>query len=223
MAASVGGMIPLHVQALMRREVEWDRPVALDALLAASVARRLDMPRPSRLSDVVDIPIPIAREPGGRFHLASQAHVELPVLFSREQYVHKRAPWEHYATLCDDKVKRVMLDKEPDKSWRVPKIGARYASVHWWCVGEPEGVRELLLGVTRIGARRRHGCGDVREWIVEECEPWEGFPVLRDGQPLRNLPLDHPGLTPGAPMRMGRLTMPYFLREGEEMLACPGQ
>lgn len=222
MAERGSGVKPLVVTATMRRELEWERPVALDGLLAGVVARNQGMQPPRVLSEVVDIEIPIKRAPCGRFHLASNACAQ-GLLFSREQYVHKRAPHEWYAVLCGDKVKRVDISKEPDKSWRVCKVGYRYQRVQWWCLGEADAIKHLLLGVTRLGARRRHGCGEIEQWTVELSSTWEGFPVLRDGAPLRNLPLDYPGLSAGFQQRVSRLTFPYFLKEGTEMLSCPSQ
>lgn len=213
-------MKPLQVTAIMRRELEWERPVALDGLLARVEADRRGLHRPRTLDEVVPIDIPVQRSPCGRFHLASMAHAE-GLLYTREQYIHKRAPHEWYAFLCGDKVKRVNIAQEPDKSWRICKAGYRYDRVSWWCVGDADAIREMLRRVTRIGARRRHGIGLVREWHVARCSTWEGFPILRDGLPLRNLPTDYPGLAPGHAVRRGRLTFPYHLSEGVELLACP--
>lgn len=214
-------MKPIQVTAIMRRELEWERPVALDGLLAGRVALLRGMHPPRTLAEVEPIEIPIQLEPGGRFHLASAACAG-ELLYTREQYIHKRAPHEWYAWLCGPKVKRCNVAQEPDKSWRICKVGYRYDRVTWWAIGDALAVKELLLGITRLGARRRHGCGEVKGWDVAECTTWPGFPVLDiDGSPLRNLPLDYPGLSAGFAQRVSRLTYPYHLREGTEVLACP--
>lgn len=210
----------LEITATMRAPVEWGAPVALDSLLAAVVARQFNAPPPRSWDDVSQIEIPITREPGGRFHLASVAHVG-EKLFSRLEYVHKRAPITEYAVLCTDAVKRVDLSAGVDKGCRIPRTGERYDVLRWWCDGDTDKIRDLLLAVTAVGARRRHGVGRVLRWDVSECEPWPGFPVVRDGQPLRPLPLDWPGLSPSAPQQFCNITYPYFLRGREEMLACP--
>src|SRR5690606_34740444 len=97
-AAERPGMKPLQVTAIMRRELEWERPVALDGLLARVEADRRGLHRPRTLDEVVPIDIPVQRSPCGRFHLASMAHAE-GLLYTREQYIHKRAPHEWYAFL----------------------------------------------------------------------------------------------------------------------------
>jgi len=216
-----GVMEPLQVTAHMRGFVESSHPIHLDSLLAASVARRRGMPeRIATAGDIETIEIPLQLEPGGRFHMASAAHAGR-VLASRLEHIHKRAPHEWYTVLCGDGVKRVNMGEEPDKSWRVPRHGYLYDRLTWWCAGDADAIRDLLRGVIHVGARRRHGIGRVARLEVEPCESWDGFPVVRDGKPLRNLPLDYPGLGERVPQRVLRLTFPYYLGDGKEMLACP--
>jgi CRISPR type IV-associated protein Csf3 len=82
-------------------------------------------------------------------------------------------------------------------------------------------LRELLSMCSHIGRRRAVGLGRVESWQVEECERWPGFPVLWEGAPLRPLPVDWPGLEPGAGWVLRRrLTYPYWCGPKEEV-ACP--
>jgi hypothetical protein len=217
----VGGQVtPLIVTATMLDPVEFTFPIMLDGLLARVVADRLRSPRPTSTEECRRFDIPIELEPGGRFHLASEAHHD-PAVFSRIEHIHKRAPVHELMVLGGEKIRRVDIKSGPDKGWRVPRSGEMFREIYWWCVGDALLIEDLLLGVTRIGARRRHGCGTVREWNVSPCEPWEGFPVLRDGRPLRPLPLDYPETSPSCRRAFRNLTYPYFMKERAELLLCP--
>ena len=55
---------------------------------------------------------------------------------------------------------------------------------------------------------------------MKECEPWDGFPVMRDGKPLRPLPPDWPGLV-DPEMGYSCVTYPYWLAEAEDVCAVP--
>jgi hypothetical protein len=215
-----GQVTPLVVTATMRDPVEFTFPIMLDGLLVRVVADRLRSPRPTCSDECRRFDTPIALEPGGRFHLASEAH-HGAALFSRVEHIHKRAPVHELMAFGVDKLRRVDIKSGPDKGWRVPRSGEMFSDLHWWCVGDAESIRELLLGVTRLGARRRHGCGAVRSWIVDPCEPWDGFPVLREGMPLRPLPLDFPGASTESRKSFRNLTYPYFMKERAELLLCP--
>ncbi len=70
------------------------------------------------------------------------------------------------------------------------------------------------------------GCGRVIAWAVREMrddELWPGFPVLRDGMPMRNLPADYPGLSDQAQLSQGTLTYPYWTRWLEVPIAVPAE
>jgi hypothetical protein len=177
---------------------------------------------PISAADVLPIEIPVDREPGGRFHLAT---VGVPDGHLRDTltHMHRTPPVRQFTALLDPaaKFRRVDITAEPDKQLRIPRAATMVERVRWWCVGDAEPIRELLCGVTRIGARRRHGRGTVTRWDVSPAEPWEGFPVVRDGRALRNLPLDWPGLV--EPVEgFANLTFPFWMREREESLAVPG-
>ena len=90
----------------------------------------------------------------------------------------------------------------------------------WFALGDRNGVEALLTWVHYLGKKRSVGLGKVLAWHVVDVEPWPGFPVLRDGAPLRALPLDWPGL--GEHRRDFRvLAPPYWERWREEECAVP--
>lgn len=192
------------------------RPIALDALLAAAVVVRDQVPPAMHAGEVVPIEVPLARDPRGRFHLASVASYEAEVREAR--HVTRRPVVEEAQAMGDPKRKRMQISAGPDKAYRFPLETAHLVDdrLDWWCVGDAREIEELLGLVGHLGKKRSVGLGRVREWRVTECEPWgDGFPVVMDERPLRPLPLDWPGVHPGSARAFACLTYPYWLRERE--------
>lgn len=217
-------MIPIRIIAdMMSRTVVSDDGLHLDSLLMAAVAKRDGLPPLLSQRQAIDaepLQIPIALSPCGRYYLATSAlgHVE-----AREnRYVNRRFPLHESIALGDESFKRVMLSSGACKGFRVPVESSHVDRWTWYAVGDLEAVRGLVPLVTRLGKRRSVGEGLVRAWTVKECEPWAGaFPVLDvDGMPLRNVPLDTPGLSDRYVARIGRLRPPYWLRHEEHEVAC---
>lgn len=214
-------MTPLRVTARLGGRFATSRGgIALDALLASQVALREQLPPPRSLSDCQPIEIPIEREPGGRFHLCSFSVAEFD---ARElKYLHRRAPVAEYQTIGSPKIRRALISAGVNKSYRIP-IETRHAAddtLTWWCLGEAGAIIELLTTVFYLGRRRAVGLGKVLQWQVEPCEIWDGFPVVRDGKPLRALPPDWPGLDEPRLQRR-TISYPYWAHELEEVCACP--
>ncbi len=217
-------MKPLRVEATLRGGIALPRgPMALDSLLAYRVALERGLAPPRHAGECERIEIPIAREPGDRFCLASfsVADVEAHEL----RWVNRRAPVPEYQALGGTKVRRVQIKSGPDKSYRVPLEVSHVArdTLTWWCLGDANEIRRLLTGVGYLGKKRGVGLGRVVRWTVAECAPWgDGFPVVgADGLPLRPLPLDWPGLAEGAPRSYHTLDFPYWDHTREELCACP--
>lgn len=212
-------MSPLRVTALVPGQIALPNgPLALDSLLACQVALRDGLPPPSSAADCVPIQIPVQLEPGGRFHLCSFSEGGLTEFDIR--YVNRRAPTEAYVEFGVPG--RVQINGGPDKSYRIPLEVGHVAGgeLVWWCVGDAEQIRQLLATVGYLGKKRNVGLGRVAGWTVEPCETWPGFPVVRDGRPLRPLPQDWPGLE-DPPLAYRVLSYPYFDHTREELLACP--
>jgi hypothetical protein len=193
----------------------------LDALLAAMVCNRLGLLAPANPMHAERVAIPIALEPDGRFHLCSEAQFREDEHELR--YKQRRAPVMQYARLGANKIKRVDIAAGPNKGHRVPYV-VRHVdrdTLRWWCIGEADAIADLLADVRYIGRFRGSGKGKLAApWVVDRCEGWPGFPVLRDGKPLRPLPLDYPGLVqPRQGFRC--LTMPYWNHSNENLCAIP--
>ena len=215
-------MTPLCVTATIAGQLCMpERPIALDALLAAAVAMRDNIPPPLTRDDVQEIDIPVQRSDCGRYWLVSQAVCDVEVYALR--YLNKRAPVEQYQTIGSLKITRVDIGAGVNKSYRIP-METMYPSdglLTWWCLGDADAVRELLALIHHLGKKRSVGMGIVQRWTVEPCETWPGFPVMRDGFPLRSLPIDTRGLSPNAEQGYAVLSPPYWRHEKEELCALP--
>ncbi len=217
--------VPLRVVAHLTEGIVLRHPLMLDALLAWAEANQEQSlaPLPGERHRTVEIPI--LREPDGRFHLCSQGFAVAESFELR--YKNRRAPWHEMARLGTSKITRVHLAAGANKSYRVPYELQLLAGnrIEWWCLGDAGRIGPLLSLVHYLGKHRGSGKGrlDIHEqpWTVEDCEAWPGFPVLRDAQPLRPLPLDFSGLSDDAPRAYRTLSYPYFDHTAEEELACP--
>ena len=80
-------------------------------------------------------------------------------------------------------VSRVQESTGPSKGFRIPREHLHIDKLEWYCIGHREHISDLLCNVTALGKKRGVGMGEVvvGSWRVEPIEPWDGFPVLRDG------------------------------------------
>jgi CRISPR type IV-associated protein Csf3 len=217
-------MEPLRVTARVQRELVIPRyGLALDSLLAAAVALREQLPPAREIEEVIPIEIPIELEPERRFHLASNSVCR--VAGRSKRHTNKR-PVIAEAQQMGGKIKRMQINAGPSKGYRIPyeTVWPEDGTLTWWAVGDPAEVEGLLGLIGYLGKRRGVGLGRVLEWEVEPCEPWgDGFPVVLDGQPLRALPPDWPGLEDPAIIeaRLSYMGGPYWMTELREPCAVP--
>ena len=218
---------PLRVTARLAEGIVLRAPLMLDGLLAWAVSAEHRLLPPVSGQRGPTIEIPIEREPGGRFHLCSQGLHEVEA--SELRHKNRRAPVMEMARLGSSKISRVQISVGANKSYRVPYAleHLRDNEITWYCIGDPERIMSLLRHVHYLGRHRGAGKGRLdlhgEPWRVEECEPWgDGFPVVDvEGQPMRRLPPEHPGLAPGCRLTFGTLTYPYYDYTRQEMVACP--
>lgn len=205
-------MIPLRVTAHVSQAISLRQDVALDALLMAMVARRDGLP-PAEIARLDDgslpvLPIPLALSPCGRLYLCSHAR---PEWAEKELRYKNRRPvvWElaHHSEARGS----VSIATGPNKAYRVPyETGfLRDGRLVWWCIGDRDELVSLLSLCTALGRQRGVGLGRVDRWDVEPCEAWPGFPVVRDGVPLRTVPHDWPGADESVLVE-GVLMPPYY-------------
>jgi len=215
---------PLRVTATIAGGISLpDGQLALDSLLAAAVAlsEGLDPPAHTESPEFVEIEIPVQREPGGKFHLASFS-ISTPDAFETD-WLNRRFPIEEGQALGGPKLRRVSLGTGPGKSYRIPRDRRHleHDRLTWFCVGDAERIRHLLEWCPYIGKKRSVGLGRVREWRVETVESWgDGFPIVLDGRPLRTLPAEWPGLQdPVIGYRV--LSFPYWAHTRAQLCAVP--
>ncbi|MEN6535531.1 MAG: hypothetical protein ABFD89_17840 [Bryobacteraceae bacterium] len=218
----------LHVTALLFEGIvggqSGDFTPMLDGILAAVYARRERLLPPSDPSECAAIDIPIQKSACGRVYLCSSGVCHALERQNPPPHKHRRAPCVEYARLGSSKITSVLQTGGADKSYRVPYEYTLLQDncVEWWCLGDQAMIESLLREVSSLGKFRGAGKGRVREWVVEQCEPWgDGFPVLRDGQAMRPLPLDYPGLAPKQSVAYRTLCPPYHLRMLEEPCVVP--
>lgn len=215
-------MKPIRVVARLSSPIVAGDALHLDALLQAAVARRdglLPLTSQAAALNAPDLEIPIERSSCGRYYLCTTM---LGNVVAREKsFIIRRFPVAQAVAFAEPKLRRINLSTGPTKNIRIPIELCHVDTPTWYAIGDPERVRELLTWITGLGRRRAVGHGAVISWTVEpHDDPWPGFPVLGpDGEALRNLPLDTPGLGLHVP-RFGNLRPPYWLRATEEPIAA---
>jgi hypothetical protein len=198
-------------------------PLAIDGLLAYWVAVRDRLLPATSAAEAVDIEIPVAREPGGRFHLASFSIGQVEAV--EGDHLNKRFPVDRWQSLGQPGMRALRLSAGPAKSYRIPAelYHLRNDELRWFVVGNQQEIRDLLGMCGHLGKKRSTGNGRVREWVVAPCDPWgPDFPVALGGQPLRPLPLDWPGVSPDANVAHRTLTYPYWANERRQLCYVPG-
>lgn len=204
--------VSCHLWGLMRARFGY---VHLDALLAAAEAKRSGLPPAYKADELVAIEIPVERS-GSGYHLATAAVID----YAHVELCHKqrRFPVEAAMMHGDERVSRskINLAAGKQKHHRIPYEAGipRDGIVEWYCLGDPEMIRALLLWVPHLGGYRGSGKGRITpgSWRVEKIWEWEGFPTRSpEGRPLRHLPESELQGVEGVSFRLGRLTYPYWL------------
>lgn len=213
-------MRPLRVEAHLRGPIVIDRPVHLDALLGAAIVARDDLQRARNASECHELALPFAQERGVWLASASEHAVEEREL----SWVNKRFPVDMAQMLGDDSVRSIQITAGINRSAHEPLVLSHLAHdrLVWWCMGDVDAIEELLVLVPYVGGKRRFGHGEVRQWTVEACEPWgDGFPVVRDGMPLRNLPADWPRVSEDAAREWAPVRPPYWDQSTRVLAVVP--
>lgn len=221
-------MEPLVVTATLASDIANPmRPPALDALVAFAQCVYVEQrppPDPSRAMPPVSLDGILAASPCGRYHLASFGLATVEE-WCRGRYINRRFPIAE-AQAMGGKIGTLNLSGGPAKSFRIPIETAWLKGdvVTWYAVGDREKIAARLSWITHLGRRRGVGLGRIARWDVAPCASWgDGFPVIRDGRPLRNLPLDAMDAEVAQAFEgYGNVTFPYFEREREELCILAG-
>jgi CRISPR type IV-associated protein Csf3 len=215
----------LHIVAHLQGALaDRSKALMLDALLMAAVAMRdgLD-PLPPGHRGPAALNIPLERDAVTGVWMATQGLTRDEQHESR--WKNKRFPIADAQVYASDKLKRINLSGGPCRSHRIPLDTVHLADgeVHWWALGDAGAVEALLVDwVGYLGHRRAVGLGKVAHWHVEVCTSWgDGFPVVRNGEPMRPLPDGWPGVLETAERAMRCVAPPYWRRSEEELCAVP--
>lgn len=218
---SAGPLQSLRVTAQVRGQIHLPhKRMALDSLLARQVALIQHVPPASCAADCVDITIPIERDPETGIHMCSFSIGEMSDYQTR--YCNRRPPIEKYCELGTG-TGVVNLSLGVEKQYRIPYSAGHLTTgmIEWLCVGYAAPIRFLLSTAHHIGKRTKISLGRVDRWQVDQVDSWDGFPVMREGMPLRPLPLDYPGLSDLARQGFSTLTYPYWDQTKQEYCAVP--
>jgi len=191
-----------------------ERFIAIDSMLAYQAVLHTDQPMASNASDCVPVEIPVLRSPCGRFHMASIAQFNIDK--RSVGYTNKRFPTQEAENLSN--MRRVETSQGLTKAFRIPREHLHVDKLTWYCIGKRNDCLALLSNVTSIGKKRGVGMGAIiiGSWSIALITPWEGFPVLRDGMPLRPLPNEFPGIDKSKAEPAFRcLSYPYWDRARE--------
>jgi len=126
-----------------------------------------------------------------------------------------------------DKPKKVVTTSAKYKAYRMPVNVMLVGPVlTWYCVGDPDGVRELLAGVKSLGKKRAHGFGAVEldkglpAWCVEEYE--EDWSIYGPGgRIMRAVPFDGKEIYDGMTVRRSGIRPPYWHRDNKCVAIVP--
>ena len=215
-------MTPIVVTAKLGGAVAlpW-HPIALDSLLMAAVATRDNLPPIAFVpeNERPELVIPIAKV--GGIYQCTTGVGEREV--HERRWLNRRFPVAEAQMFGAPKVRRINMSAGACRSYRLPLETVHLAAdeMVWFAVGEPAEVEALLSWVRYLGKKRSVGLGKVLAWKVEPVEAWPGFPCLRDGMPLRPLPLTWPGVSAEARRDYSVLSPPYWERWREEECVVP--
>jgi CRISPR type IV-associated protein Csf3 len=192
---------------------------ALDGLLGFLIAEERGLV--AGFGPMVSIDdLPLERSACGRVWLASFAQFE-PELHE-VRFTNRKFPMGEAQFLGASGMRKIDIGAGVNRSYRIPGRVTHVMrdEIVWYARGDRDGIVSLLERVTHLGKRRAAGRGRVTGWTVEPCAPWPGFPVVRDGKPLRALPPDWPGLESPKTAYV-TLSPPYWENRRAELAAVP--
>lgn len=220
-------MTPMRITAEMGAQVVYDGdPIHFDGLLAGAVWNRMigqgeAQPGEAPEGDTVpdDFELPLARwtaplvgechpsllDDDARLWGWKASDVVWPDEFRECTWALRRMP------SSGDFAEHTDADKWDDSTGilkpRDKTYPTRFAThLHWYAVGDPGEVRDLLSWVSHIGHLRNEGMGKVIDWTVEPID--DDRSLIHEGQLRRTLPaskVDSP-----EPRIRGTIRPPYW-------------
>lgn len=171
---------------------------SLDALIEYQLLDRLNLitPNPTAADAEKNLPLifndmPIARKMlNGQWYWA----VSSPHYIENHQQTSKfRKRWDYQEHHLEWGKKRAKVDSSQGhfKAYDLPRYDREMQTIHWFCVGDRDGITELLQPVTNLGKKRSQGCGQVHKWEVirfkHDWHLWRGNSLARP-MPINMIP-----------------------------------
>jgi CRISPR type IV-associated protein Csf3 len=163
---------------------------SLDALIEYQLLDRLGLitPNPTAEDAEKNLPLIFDKMPIARKILNGEWYwaVSSPHYIENHQQTSKfRKRWDYQEHHLDWGKKRAKVDSSQGhfKAYDLPRYDREMQTIHWFCVGDRDGIAELLQPVTNLGKKRSQGCGQVHKWEVLPFEHdwhlWRGESLAR--------------------------------------------
>jgi CRISPR type IV-associated protein Csf3 len=181
-------------------------PAPLDGILAHAARRRRLGGNYGLVVDhhTEDLPLTSTARPAGegqprwkkqRWVWAATCAWWEPTAEEDVRWVHKRA-WS-IAQSSELGIDAPGTPANPDvgryKPQRIPQVATIAPTITWWCLGDPDRIRDLLGDVDAIGKKTNAGEGQVAGWDVADIGPpdWWRICWYPDGRIARPFPARH--------------------------------
>jgi len=164
-------------------------PIPLDGVLAAAARRDRLAGSYGRLVDHHVQPLPLALLPlKGPWVWAATCAAFPGIAGTDIRWWHQR-----FDTVPAERVVDALpasTDTGRFKPWRSPTVVTLADRAEWWACGDPDGIRDILTGVSQVGRRRGQGEGVVTGWEVVDHGPPDRDRIVwtTAGFPARPLP-----------------------------------
>ena len=163
---------------------------SLDALIEYQLLDKLGLitPNPTIADVEKNLPLIFNDMPIARPVLNSEWYwaVSSPhYIENHQQTTRFRKRWDYQELHLDWGKKRAKVDGSQGhfKAYDLPRYDREMQSIHWFCIGDRDGIAELLQPVTNLGKKRSQGCGQVHKWEVLPFEHdwhlWRGDSLAR--------------------------------------------
>ncbi|MFO0449768.1 MAG: hypothetical protein ACK52I_14110 [Pseudomonadota bacterium] len=171
---------------------------SLDALIEYQLLDRLGLitPNPTAADAEKNLPLIFDKMPIARKILNGEWYwaVSSPHYIENHQQTSKfRKRWDYQEHHLDWGKKRAKVNGSEGhfKAYDLPRYDREMQTIHWFCVGDHDGIAELLQPVTNLGKKRSQGCGQVHKWEVLPFEHdwhlWRGDSLARP-MPINMIP-----------------------------------
>jgi len=174
-------MTPLTVVAILNAPTApYTGPLLLDGILSAGFGGKMGANHPGKweapkvvAAAIESGALPLARV-AVKNHWWYAASQSLPVGREILRHIHRRLPQTFYERFTTAKTANIATG--PDKSLRIPQyLRPEWMRIQWTCVGDPDGVADLLWRVGSVGKYGTHGNGWVRQWLLSTGHVVEPF------------------------------------------------